>query len=343
MDGYLSGKIRQSNKINQQGQAEPEASPRQQTNQSQVPLCFRSDGRIHDAIAENCRGPGNAQRAIGSNPGRACSNSFVTYPLIDARTLRSSLAETLIYDLRWKLGDEAHGRSAYLQGHIPGAVFVDLDRDLSGSPGLKGRHPLPDPDEFRLTLGRLGISPGSRVVVYDDVAGMVAARMWWMLDSIGHETVQVLDGGIQGWTEAGYDLEVGEVEPLPSGYPGPLTFSGVVDIDQLRGRKLIDVRAEERYRGDVEPVDPRPGHVPGAINIPARRSLYGLRFANPGYLKEVFGHVADPVLSCGSGVNACHSALAMATAGMPKPEIFIGSYSEWARSDRPVATGDEPG
>lgn len=267
----------------------------------------------------------------------------MTDPLIDARALHARLDRTDVFDLRWKLGESGHGRAAYSGGHLPGAVFVDLDRDLSGPPGPQGRHPLPDPHEFQRTLGRLGISPETPLVVYDDVAGMVAARMWWMLDSIGHKAVHVLDGGLQAWVKAGFDLERGDVSPKPAHYPGPLAFTGVVDIEELNGRNVIDARAEERYRGEAELVDPRPGHIPGAVNIPARRSLVGLRFCNPEYLKELYRGIEDPVVSCGSGVNACHSALAMTVAGLEKPEVYVGSYSEWSTSDRPVATGNEPG
>ncbi len=266
----------------------------------------------------------------------------MAYPLVGPESLAATLPRRGLYDVRWRLGDPDFGRRAYGEAHIPGAVFVDLDTDLSGPPGRDGRHPLPDSGAFLTTLRRLGISEDTDVVVYDDATGIVAARMWWMLRSIGHQRVQLLDGGIQGWMGSGLPVEAGTVEPEPSMYPGPIAFSGVVKIDELAGRQLVDVRAQERYRGEYEPVDPRPGHIPGAVNLPTTEALVGDRFAESDRLTAVFGDLDDPVFSCGSGVNACHSALAMVAAGYPMPDIYAGSYSEWSRSERPVATGAEP-
>jgi thiosulfate/3-mercaptopyruvate sulfurtransferase len=262
--------------------------------------------------------------------------------IVEPELLATNLGQPKIFDVRWKLGDPDYGRRVYLEGHLPGAVFVDLDMDLSGPPGRDGRHPLPDPATFLATLGRLGIESDDEVVVYDDSTGSVAARMWWMLRSIGHLRVGLLDGGIRGWIEAGLPIESGTVEPGPATYPGPIAFSGFVTIDDLEGRQLVDVRAPERYRGEFEPVDPRPGHIPGALNLPTTEAMAEGRFAERRHLASVYGRLDDPVLSCGSGVNACHSALAMVAAGLPMPDIYIGSYSEWSRSHRRVATGPEP-
>lgn len=264
------------------------------------------------------------------------------HPLIDPVTLERSRNAVRLFDIRWRLSDPGHGRAAYCAGHIPTAVFVDLDSDLSGSSGSTGRHPLPDPVVFQATLGRLGVGPDDPVVVYDDAGGTTAARMWWMLQAIGHDSIRVLDGGLDAWLAAGFPLETREASPDPVAYPGPISFSGVVDIDALDGRLVVDVRSPERYRGDVEPVDPRPGHIPGAVNIPTSYSLVDGRFADRAALGELYGNLDEPVVSCGSGVTACHTALAMAAAGLDVPEVYVGSYSEWSRSSRPVATGAHP-
>lgn len=261
--------------------------------------------------------------------------------LIDARTLHGSLGRVRVFDIRWKLNDPAHGREAYLKGHIPGAVYVDLDDDLSAPEG-PGRHPLPDPETFATTLGRLGLTPDDDVAVYDDTAGTVAARMWWMLRSIGHERVRLLDGGLHAWLDEDLPVETEPITPAATTYPVSDGFSGVVDIDDLDGRTLVDVRAAERYDGTTEPVDPTPGHIPGAINIPASVALDADRFRKPSQLARIYGELAAPVVSCGSGVVACHTALAIAESGRPIPEVYIGSYSEWSRSERPIATGSQP-
>lgn len=265
------------------------------------------------------------------------------HPLISVDDLAAARERFTICDLRWDLADPDKGRSTYERGHIPGAVFVDLDRDLAGPPGTNGRHPLPDVDEFTATLGRLGIRPESHVVVYDDVGGRIAARMWWMLLSIGHEKVQVLDGGYQAWIDAGSDVGVGTVTPKSARYPTREGFRGVVDHDQLDGRIVVDARAEERYRGETEPVDPKAGHIPGAVNIPTSRNLGSDgRFLDSDSLANTYDGLVAPVVSCGSGVTACHDALAMVAAGHDMPDVYIGSFSEWSRLDLPVNTGPNP-
>lgn len=264
-------------------------------------------------------------------------------PLITVEELAFRLDSIHICDIRWDLTDPDKGRTTYEKGHVPGAVFVDLDRDLSGPPGSAGRHPLPDPADFAATLGELGIHSDNHVVAYDDVAGQIAARMWWMLRSIGHEKVQVLDGGYQAWVEAGLDVDGGTVTPEPAVYPVPDGFTGTVSHDQLEGRTVVDARAAERYRGDFEPVDPKAGHIPGAINVPTSVNVddNGL-FRNATTLAGIYDSLDSPVMSCGSGVTACHDALAMAAAGREIPDVYVGSFSEWSRLDFPVATGPEP-
>ncbi len=265
------------------------------------------------------------------------------HPLIAVEELASRLDAIHICDIRWDLTDPDKGRSTYEEGHIPGAVFVDLDRDLSGPPGDAGRHPLPAPEEFASTLGALGIGPDSHVAVYDDAGGRIAARMWWMLRSIGHEKVQVLDGGYQAWIAAGHDVDVGTVSPEPTDYPVPDGFTGTVSHDQLEDRTVVDARAAERYRGDFEPVDPRAGHIPGAINVPTPENVdENGRFHDAAILAGIYEGLESPVMSCGSGVTACHDALAMVVAGREMPDVYVGSFSEWSRLGLPVTTGPAP-
>ncbi len=265
-------------------------------------------------------------------------------PLIGVDDLAQRLDQVSLCDIRWDLTNPGIARSAYEKGHIPGAVFVDLDRDLASAPGLRGRHPLPDIADFAETLGRLRIGPESDVVVYDDVAGRYAARLWWMLLSIGHDRVRLLDGGYQAWREAGHDIAAGRENPTPTTYPTPDGYSGVVVHDQLDGRTVIDARSPERYRGDIEPVDPKAGHIPGAVNIPTTSNLRDDgRFRAPSDLATVYsGMPEDVVVSCGSGVTACHAALAMVVAGHRLPDVYVGSFSEWSRLDLGVSTGSNP-
>jgi thiosulfate/3-mercaptopyruvate sulfurtransferase len=270
-------------------------------------------------------------------------NGMVPDPLVSAADLADHIGSVSICDLRWSLADAEYGISAYRAGHIPGAVFVDLDTDLSAATGA-GRHPLPDIDDFTATLGRLGIGPSDRVVVYDDSSGSVAARLWWMLTSIGHAAVAVLDGGIQSWVRSGGSLEVGEVTPHLVRYPRASGFTGVVDHAQLDERVVVDVRSPDRYRGEHEPVDPKAGHIPGAINLPLAGNIAeDGSFLSPHDLAVRYAAFPDEVvMSCGSGVNACQAALAMSIAGRPIPDVYVGSFSDWSRRDRPVSVGPNP-
>lgn len=265
------------------------------------------------------------------------------HPLISTQELANRLDEVQLFDIRWSLTDPEHGRATYESGHIPGAVFVDLESDLSGATG-PGRHPLPTVEEYATTLGRLGLRPDDEVVVYDDVSGVIAARMWWMLRSIGHESSRLLDGGLAAWVAVGRETKSGSVTPVQTLYPTPAGFTGVVERAYLPGRTIVDARASERYRGEHEPVDPKAGHIPGAINIPTALNLMrGGTFGEPGDLAVLYQDLgSDPVMSCGSGVNACHDALAMVVAGLEMPDIYIGAFSEWSRLDLPVATGPIP-
>jgi thiosulfate/3-mercaptopyruvate sulfurtransferase len=256
-----------------------------------------------------------------------------------------------IADVRWYLGDPRRGRGEYASGHIPGAIFVDLDRDLAAPSGA-GRHPLPDPVAFADRLGQLGFGDESVIVVYDTSSGMIAARLWWMLDRLGHRQVALLDGGLAAWVEAG-----GAVTPiLPTHLRTTMTlaatWSGIVDRDALAESRgavdLVDVRAAERYRGDVEPVDRVPGHIPGARNRPAAELLdeHGRILPPDRLLVLLRGHGSradqEQVMSCGSGVTACFGILAARLAGLPDPLLYPGSYSDWSGAHLPIATGDEP-
>ena len=255
-----------------------------------------------------------------------------------------------ICDVRWWLTDPGKGRRDYAAAHIPGAVFVDLDADLAAPTG-PGRHPLPSPAEFAARMAALGIGDGHDVVVYDDAGGTVAARLWWMLDDLGHPSVRLLDGGLAAWTAAGGSL----TDEVPTLVPASMalrdTWARVIDRERLAARlragdtALIDARAPERYRGDVEPVDPKPGHIPGAISRPTADNLGpDGRLLDPEVLRARFDTLGGTVAtSCGSGVTACHNALAMRVAGLAEPILYPGSYSDWATAGMPVATGDEPG
>jgi thiosulfate/3-mercaptopyruvate sulfurtransferase len=253
------------------------------------------------------------------------------------------------------LGKPGAGRAAYDAGHIPGALFLDLDTDLADPAGLgaPGRHPLPDPGLFARRLGERGIGTDDLVVGYDDVGGWVAARLWWMLDDLGHDRVRVLDGGYPAWLAAGLPSTTAVTERPPATLELASRWSRVIERDDLRDRLgsvvLLDARAAARYRGDVEPVDPVAGHVPTARSAPTDGNLDAdLRFRTPAELATRFAELGadgsrEVVTSCGSGTAACHHALAMRIAGVPDPTLYAGSYSDWSRSGYPVVTGDEPG
>ena len=273
--------------------------------------------------------------------------------LIDPETLLAHIADPdlRIADVRWWLTDPAKGRRDYDSGHLPGAVFVDLDTDLAAppAPAGPGRHPLPDPANFATRMTDLGFDDDSEIVAYDDSGGAIAARLWWMLDDLGHRKVRVLDGGIAGWTAIGGPLTA----VVPSHAPSRLhlrdRWTRTIDRDALALRLgsvgLIDARATERYRGDLEPVDAAPGHIPTAISRPAVGNLGpDGRFLDPEALRMRFeGIGGDVVTCCGSGVNACHNALAMRVAGLADPLLYPGSYSDWVGMGMPISTGDEPG
>lgn len=269
---------------------------------------------------------------------------------VDELARRLPDSNVRVVDTRWYLLRPGEGHAAYQAGHIPSAIHLDLDSDLSAATG-PGRHPLPNPREFRARLESFGIGTDDVVVAYDDAGGTAAARLWWMLDNLGHETVFVLDGGIQAWVAAGNDLATDEPRWPRASLSLRERWRNVIDRAELSERlgeiTLLDARAPERYRGDVEPIDPKAGHIPTAINAPASANLDRQGHLLPAdQLQTRYSALASQgrpfVTSCGSGTTACHHALAMRVAGLPDPLLYVGSFSDWSRSDMPVAVGDTP-
>jgi len=279
------------------------------------------------------------------------------------RTLISTAALALhlddpafvIVDCRYKLDDESWGEREYTNLHISGAVYAHLGRDLSGpKSGTNGRHPLPDPRVLAETFGRLGIESGMQVVAYDQDNSMYASRLWWLLRWLGHDAVAVLDGGLKKWVAEDRPTK-GEVEHRArrtfSGLPRPDMAIDATTVAALKDNtdwKLVDARAPERYRGETEPIDATPGHIPGAVNHFFQGNLdeRGI-FRSPEELRAKFGAVlgsrvdsARVVCYCGSGVTACHNLLALEHAGLKGAKLYPGSWSEWSSDpSRPIETG----
>lgn len=274
-------------------------------------------------------------------------------PLISADELHGLMeagAGIRILDIRYRL-DRPDGRPDYLAGHLPGAVYVDMDTELAthGAPS-EGRHPLPSHETLQNAARRWGLNDGDSVIVYDDYRSVAAARAWWLLRVAGIPDVRVLDGGLSAWRAAGLPLEAGEVHPAPGSIVLEDSRAGI-SIDEIaawpqRG-VLIDARAPERYRGESEPFDPVAGHIPGAVNLPADAVLDAECFASPAAIRSAFegvGVTAGMGIAayCGSGLTAAHTALAGEVAGL-EVAVYPGSWSQWSNMpDRPVATGDQP-
>ncbi|MGN6394787.1 MAG: sulfurtransferase [Mucilaginibacter sp.] len=246
-------------------------------------------------------------------------------------------------------------RQRYLSGHLKNAIYADLDKHLAAKvtdASQGGRHPLPDVSEFSALLGSWGITPQSHVIIYDDKsAAFAAARLWWMLRALGHEKVQVLNGGLQAANRAGITLNTEEYTPVPvKPYHTHGDYAGTVDIDEAGeaaqddSRLVIDVREKPRYLGQTEPIDLIAGHIPGAVNLPYILNLDADgKFLPADVLRSLYndtiGNVApeDVIVHCGSGVTACHTLLGMAYAGITEPKLYVGSWSEWSRRDLPMA------
>jgi len=281
--------------------------------------------------------------------------------LISAANLHECLASApgslLVFDCRFDLADPAAGSAAYAAGHIPGAQYLHLDRDLSGTKtGKNGRHPLPERATLVGTLAARGLNAGQQVVAYDAQGGAYAARLWWLLRWLGHDSVAVLDGGLQAWEAAGFPLATDVPQPAAGNFKAGAPLQVTVDAQgverSLATRELlvVDARAADRYRGENETIDPVGGHIPGARNRFFKDNLTADgRFKPAHTLREDFSALLagktpeHVVLQCGSGVTACHNALAMEIAGLHGAVLYPGSWSEWsAEPSRPVATGPNP-
>lgn len=276
--------------------------------------------------------------------------------LIGARELAGHLdaPSWRIVDCRFDLADVDAGFRDYLASHIPGAVFADLDRDLAAPVGPQtGRHPLPDVTAFERFMGRIGIDTATEVVVYDDANGALASRAWWLIRWAGHDRVRLLDGGFAGWLQEGGATQGGNETASPTTYrvrprdEWVITTEDLVEVDDIRELRLVDARDSQRFRGEVEPIDPVAGHIPGAINLPLSRSLnddgtWKSRERLKALWQDVLGSDKSRnwAVMCGSGVTACHLALSAMEAGYVEPQLYAGSWSEWIRDEgRPVAVG----
>ena len=279
--------------------------------------------------------------------------------LIATETLATHIddASFAIVDCRFRLDDPGWGEREYEAAHIPGALYAHLDHDLSSTPtGTNGRHPLPDPTELQRRLGTFGIAPGVQVVAYDQDTGAFASRLWWLLRWVGHRAVAVLDGGLAKWTAESRPTR-GGIEPRKQAdFSGERNRDMMVDaatvaqVTNRRDWRLLDARAPERYRGEVEPIDKKAGHIPTAVNHPFQTNLTaGGTFRSPSELRGQFeaslGSVPPPqiIAYCGSGVTACHNLLAMEHAGLHGAKLYPGSWSEWSADEsNPTATGPQP-
>ncbi len=275
-------------------------------------------------------------------------NSSHPSPLISTADLDALLGSTdpvTVLDVRYRMGGPS-GPAEHAAGHVPGAAYVDLDRDLAGPPGAGGRHPLPAREVFEAAMRRVGVRADRPVVVYDDWSGHAAARAWWLLRHHGHDDVRVLDGGWAAWVADGGAVDTGAVLTAPGDFvagPGRLPVvdvEGVLDVPVL-----VDARAPERFRGDVEPIDPVAGHVPGAVNVPTSTNLRADgRFRSAAELRALYAAAgvtgeAEVAAYCGSGVTATHDLLALEVAGITAA-LYPGSWSEWvADAARPVERG----
>jgi len=282
--------------------------------------------------------------------------------LVQAEALADALGrdDLIVFDVRSSLAEPGAGEAAYRQSHVPGAMYAHLDRDLSDfdSPHVTGagRHPWPDEAAFTAWLGSRGVTPSHQVVAYDDGDGAYAARLWFLLQALGHERVAVLDGGWARWKALQLPTDDTVPEPVPRAYRADsaaefdrdrLLDAEAVQAHLSRGGLLVDARAAERFRGEIEPIDRQAGHVPGAVSRPYARNLVEGRFKSPERLAEEFAQLfagrapRDAVAMCGSGVTACHHLLAMAHAGLAGAKLYTGSWSGWIEDPtRPIANGE---
>ena len=270
--------------------------------------------------------------------------------LVDTQTVADNLADPnwVLVDCRFDMSDHEAGYQAYLQQHIPGAVYAHLENDLSGPPLTdRGRHPLPSPEAMQELFSQLGIHTESQVVVYDDSGGAIAARLWWMLRYMSHQSVAVLDGGWPAWAKEPLPTRSGQEQNPAGDFQGEPRWDRLVTITEIPAAPLlVDSRAPERYAGIHEPYDPQAGHIPRAVNYHFAHNWTADQQMRPaGELKQQFTTLiaevpaAETVFYCGSGVSACYNILAQLHAGLPEGRLYVGSWSEWcADEDRPVAT-----
>ncbi len=295
-----------------------------------------------------------------TRPIQAKDKPFTAYDmkyLIKPLELQQSIGnfDLRLVDCRFVLLDPDAGRASYREGHIPGAVFADLDRDLAGPVRSdSGRHPLPDVDRISDTFSNLGIGSSTSVIVYDDSSGALAARAWWLLRWLGHDDVRVLDGGLAAWVAEGGALEAGQVSVQPRVFEARPRDHLVMMTDEIANAgdaidelRLVDARDEARFSGQAEPIDPVAGHIPGSLNLPFAVNLDADgRWKSPEELEMNLESVLGPdrhrpwSVMCGSGVTACHLVIAGLLAGYCEPRVYVGSWSEWiADPGRPIATG----
>jgi len=299
-----------------------------------------------------------------NNPLASGYQTLISPAQLVRLTAEPVTAKVVIVDCRFSLTEPDRGRSEYLEGHIPGAWYAHLDDDLAGPiTTSSGRHPLPEPGEFGRFLAQMGVADDVQVVCYDHGAGAIAARLWWLLRWVGHDQVAVLDGGFKAWVREGYPVtdEVPAVDrrgefDVPAQRVDDSIWLGTSQlVDESKNLVVLDARSAERFRGDVEPIDRKAGHIPGAINADFMKNLGADgRFLSASSLRSRFLSIeqvaaadADSKLgaivhSCGSGVTACHNLLAMEIAGLTGSRLYPGSWSEWIADDsRPIATGDD--
>ncbi|WP_223831665.1 sulfurtransferase [Bacillus swezeyi] len=269
------------------------------------------------------------------------------------KRLKEKPEQTVIADVRFQLTKPEEGRKAYMKGHLPGAVYVDLKEDLSGELEKHGgRHPLPSPEKLAKKLGAIGIDRHTAVVIYDDSGGMFAARFWWQLRYLGHDSVYVMDGGFSNWVKAGYDVTTEIPHPVPRDFELTLKDVELLNAKQVQDRLnredtiLIDAREPARYTGEAEPLDQQAGHIPGAKNYFWKDNLTEEgKWKNKEQLKQHYASLdrsSEIVVYCGSGVSACPNVLGLKEAGFQNVKLYAGSWSDWiSYPDHPIATGAE--
>jgi thiosulfate/3-mercaptopyruvate sulfurtransferase len=270
-------------------------------------------------------------------------------PLVSSSWLRERLGDPgiRVVDCRFRLGEPGAGEELWRAGHIPGAAFMDVDRELASEPGERGRHPLPEAAAFDAAARRAGIGPETLAVAYDEAAEGGAARLWWLLRHFGHGRVAVLDGGLRGWRAEGGPLEAAAAVPAAGAFSARPCDGDVRELDELAApacdakRLLLDARAPERYRGELEPIDPVAGHIPGAVNLPFAELAPDGRFLPQQELQARFAAAGaapgrELVAYCGSGVTACVLLLAAELAGVGPGRLYPGSWSEWSGRGLPA-------